>query len=429
MVFRKRRRESEEAFALYYASDVHGSDQCWRKFLGAGRFYGVNALIMGGDLTGKAIVPIAARRRRRVHGATFLGETRSGRGADAARPSWPRPSATTACTRGSRARTRSRGTAPTPRPAAELFERVMLDELRRWIDLADERMPPHGIDVYVMAGNDDPWSCDAVLESADARLSLRRPRVTEVGGHEMISCSYANPTPWDSPRELDEDALYARIKGLADQLEHPETAIFNLHVPPYDSGLDTAYEIDDQLRIVVRERQAARDPGRLDRGAPDHRGVPAPARAARAHPRVARRGARSGGRSRSTPDPSTPAGRIHGVTVKLAERSRAQSPVHDRIEEARRTWPNSRHPTRSAPAVTDSGLFVRNATGPRARHVASARASIAQLHPGASDPDARGGALRVRSRSSRAANPYLALLHRAPDDALVLLRVRAAHRR
>jgi len=60
MVFRKRRRETENAFALYYASDVHGSDRCWRKFLGAGRFYEVDALLMGGDLTGKAVVPIAA---------------------------------------------------------------------------------------------------------------------------------------------------------------------------------------------------------------------------------------------------------------------------------------------------------------------------------------------------------------------------------
>ena len=68
MVFRKRRRESENAFALYYASDVHGSDQCWRKFLGAGRFYEVNALLMGGDLTGKAVVPIELAAGRLVLG-------------------------------------------------------------------------------------------------------------------------------------------------------------------------------------------------------------------------------------------------------------------------------------------------------------------------------------------------------------------------
>ena len=67
--FRKRSKDRDAAtqtLELYYASDVHGSDQCWRKFLGAGRFYGVQALIMGGDLTGKAIVPIERDARRIV---------------------------------------------------------------------------------------------------------------------------------------------------------------------------------------------------------------------------------------------------------------------------------------------------------------------------------------------------------------------------
>jgi uncharacterized protein len=249
MVFRKRRRESENAFALYYASDVHGSDQCWRKFLGAGRFYEVNALLMGGDLTGKAVVPIE-RGADGSFSTEFLGETRRGSSdealselTEAIRYNGMYPWVATA---DEIARHRSDATA-----RSELFERVMLDELRRWVALADERMPPLGIEVFAMAGNDDPWSCDAVLESAEHLVSCDL-RIVTVGGHEMISCSYANPTPWSSPRELGEDDLYAKVKALADQLERPETSIFNLHVPPIASGLDTAYEIDDQLRIVVR---------------------------------------------------------------------------------------------------------------------------------------------------------------------------------
>jgi Icc-related predicted phosphoesterase len=249
MVFRKRRRESESAFTLFYASDVHGSDQCWRKFLGAGRFYEANALLMGGDLTGKAVVPIE-REPDGSFSAAFLGETRHGSGeqalaelTEAVRFNGMYPWVATA-----QEIARHRGDAAA---RAELFEQVMLDELRRWVELADERMAPLGIEVYAMAGNDDPWSCDAVLEGASYLVDCDL-RVTRIGGHEMISCSYANPTPWASPRELDEDALYARIRALAEQLEHPETAIFNLHVPPRASGLDTAFEIDDQLRIVVR---------------------------------------------------------------------------------------------------------------------------------------------------------------------------------
>jgi uncharacterized protein len=102
-----------------------------------------------------------------------------------------------------------------------------------------------------MPGNDDPWACDEVIEQA-SWVQACDHRIVRVGEHEMISCAYANVTPWKSPRELDEDALYARIDALASQLERPETAIFNLHVPPYASGLDTAREIDENLTIVLR---------------------------------------------------------------------------------------------------------------------------------------------------------------------------------
>ena len=317
MVFRKRRRESEDAFALYYASDVHGSDQCWRKFLGAGRFYEVNALIMGGDLTGKAIVPIQLDADGSFT-AEFLGETRSGRGetsltelTEAIRYNGMYPWVASA---DEIARHRADASA-----RAELFERVLLDELRRWVELADERMPPQGIAVYAMAGNDDPWSCDAVLEGAEHLIACDL-RVTDVGGHEMISCSYANPTPWASPRELDEDALYDRVKALADQLERPESAIFNLHVPPKASGLDTAFEIDDQLRIVVRNGK----PHEIPVGSTAVRQLIEeyqPMLALHGHIHESR-GAATIGRTLAINSGSEYAtGRIHGVIVKLADAS------------------------------------------------------------------------------------------------------------
>ena len=76
----------------------------------------------------------------------------------------------------------------------------------------------------------------------------------------MISLSYANPTPWKSPRELEEPVLYARLRALADQLEEPETAIFNLHVPPYDSELDRAIEISPDLTRVYKGGQPVEIP-------------------------------------------------------------------------------------------------------------------------------------------------------------------------
>jgi Icc-related predicted phosphoesterase len=317
-VLLRRRKEADGGTAagtleLYYASDVHGSDQCWRKFLGAGRFYGVQALIMGGDLTGKAIVPIA------VDGASFkahfLGEDQSGSGDEeleklenAIRYNGMYPWRATA----DEIRT-AEGDADR---RSKLFERVMIDELRRWIALADERMSQYGIAVYVMAGNDDPWSCDEVIESA-SHVEACDGRVVRVGGHEMISCAYANPTPWNSPRELTETELYDRIKGLADQLESPQTAIFNLHVPPHASGLDTANEMNPDLTLVYRSGQ----PNPVPVGSTAVRQIIEeyqPLLALHGHIHESRGEARIGRTLCINSGSEYNSGRIHGVTVKLA---------------------------------------------------------------------------------------------------------------
>ena len=317
MRFGKRKHEEDDGgvSTLYYASDVHGSDQCWRKFLGAGRFYEANALVMGGDLTGKAVVPVT-RADDGSFSAEFLGETRRGQGetglselTEAIRYNGMYPWVTTA---DEVARHRADAGA-----RAELFERVMHEELRRWVALADERMAPQGISVHVMAGNDDPWSCDPILEAAQHTEACDL-RVTHVLGHEMISCSYANPTPWSSPRELAEDALYAKIDALVGRLERPETAIFNLHVPPYASGLDTANEIDEQLRIVVRDGK----PHEIPVGSTAVRQLieeHQPLLSLHGHIHESRAATRIGRTLAINSGSDYASGRIHGVIVRLGE--------------------------------------------------------------------------------------------------------------
>jgi uncharacterized protein len=316
VLLRRRRagaRPETATLDLYYASDVHGSDVCWRKFLGAGRFYGVQALIMGGDLTGKAIVPITVDGD--AFRARFLGEDHVGAGADelaklvdAIRYNgmypW-RASADEVAAAEADAGVRRR-----------LLDEVILAELRRWIDLADERMPAYGVEVFVMPGNDDPWGCDEVIAAASHVRSCDG-MVVRVGEHEMISSAYANPTPWNSPRELDEEALYRLLKGLADQLESPATAIFNLHVPPHDSGLDTANEMNADLTLVYRSGQ----PNPVPVGSTAVRQIIEeyqPLLALHGHIHESRGEARIGRTLCINSGSEYNSGRIHGVTVKLA---------------------------------------------------------------------------------------------------------------
>ena len=69
--------------------------------------------------------------------------------------------------------------------------------------------------------------------------------------HEMISTGYSNMTPWRCPRDIDDQDLYGKLDNLAGKSKRTGTAIFNLHAPPYDSGLDTAPKLDENLRPVL----------------------------------------------------------------------------------------------------------------------------------------------------------------------------------
>jgi len=133
----------------------------------------------------------------------------------------------------------------------------------------------------------------------------------------MVSCAYANPTPWNSPRELDEDALYTKLRGLAEQVESPATAIFNLHVPPHNSGLDTANEMNPDLTLVFKSGQ----PNPVPVGSTAVRQIIEeyqPLLALHGHIHESRGEARIGRTLCINSGSEYNSGRIHGVTVKLA---------------------------------------------------------------------------------------------------------------
>jgi Icc-related predicted phosphoesterase len=231
---------------LFYAGDIHGSDKCWLKFLGAARFYGVDTLIMGGDITGKIMVPIVEREDGGYE-ANVLGrhEKVSAKQLDDLEK-----------------RIRFNGFYPYRCNREEYqkleqdhayrektFTRVMVDEVRRWMRLAEERLAGSGVRCLVMPGNDDEFAVDEAVESTyvinpDGRVMV----FDEV---QVLSCSWTNRTPWNSPRELDEPDLAERLENLAGQLDPRALTIFNLHCPPKDTQLDRAPALTADLKLIL----------------------------------------------------------------------------------------------------------------------------------------------------------------------------------
>jgi uncharacterized protein len=234
---------------IFFATDIHGSDRCLRKFLNAGKFYGVDAIVMGGDITGKMIVPLVTDAggtwtatvfgRRRTVDAEGLPALRKFIADAGFYPHEMAPDEV-AELRGS------------PERVDELFRKLMHDTMTGWLDLAEDRMSGSGIEVYMAPGNDDPFFVDELLGSSAVVVNPERGVVELPGGFPMISVGYSNRTPWASPRELDEDDLAALIEDEVARLDDPARAVFNLHVPPKDTPIDQAMALDDQFRPVVK---------------------------------------------------------------------------------------------------------------------------------------------------------------------------------
>jgi Icc-related predicted phosphoesterase len=244
-----KRHKRGELTRLFYAGDVHGSRLCWKKFVNAAAHYPADVLVMGGDLTGKALVPIV-REGDGSYGAEVIGERRTARTAEEL-DQMQRAISTNGMYPLIVDPDEARVLASDTERREKAFEQALLDELRLWVELADERLAGTDTCAYVIPGNDDPWVVDAVLASGSSVVACDET-VEEIGSHEMASFGYSNRTPWDTPRELDEEEIYARLKRLVDQLEDPGRAILNIHVPPYESSLDTAFEVDENLRYVMK---------------------------------------------------------------------------------------------------------------------------------------------------------------------------------
>ena len=231
---------------LFYATDVHGSDRCFTKFVNAGAFYGADAVLLGGDITGKAIVPLVAENGARR--GVFLGEeVRASSEEELA--ALEKKIANTGyyawcCTREEEQAVRADDSA-----RSELFLRLIIERVERWVTLAEERLGPAGIACLVNAGNDDPHEIDPVLDASDHVQFLEGRVVALPDGTQVASCGYANPTPWDCPRDVAEDELRRRLEDVVAELEDPERSIVNFHCPPYDTGIDQGPKLSADMRL------------------------------------------------------------------------------------------------------------------------------------------------------------------------------------
>ncbi len=242
---------------IFFATDIHGSERCFIKFVNAAKFYQANVLILGGDITGKALVPIV-RTGTHAH-ATFLGQATDLASEEEiaaferqVRHAGAYPFRTTQEELAAMEADRSL--------VDSLFSRLMIESVQRWCTIAEERLRGTGVRCFISAGNDDEPEIVKTLEQAPY-IEMPEGRVVMIDDeHEMISSGFANTTPWNAPRDIPDLELATFIESMAGKLQAPERAVFNIHVPPYATGLDIAPQLDENLKPIVVGGEIATGP-------------------------------------------------------------------------------------------------------------------------------------------------------------------------
>ena len=230
---------------VYFATDLHGSNLCFKKFCAAARFYKCDVLILGGDLTGKLLVPIVVRNRNLEYELGGVVESRRADDLDI-----------------EIRRIENMGYYPitcdererSELEDGELYERRLLEEallrLREWIAYGEQVLGSSGVPVLVAPGNDDRFEIDELFERSSVFV-MAEQRVIPLDGVEVASTGWSNPTPWKTPRECPEPELEQRLRDLLATVRDPARTILNVHVPPYGTPLDICPELDDDFKIVT----------------------------------------------------------------------------------------------------------------------------------------------------------------------------------
>jgi uncharacterized protein len=232
---------------LFFATDVHSSDMVFNKFVKGAEYYKADALILGGDLTGKFLAPFI-KEPDGTYFTDFQGnpvrmksEAEIKAMEDTIRTAGYYVYRTT--------REEYDRTKDDKAMVDKLFLEKMFEVLQKWIDLAESNLAKSGVPLFITGGNDDPYEVDDFMRAhSTEHVRYCEGEVVDILGYEMLASGYSNMTPWKLPRDLTEEELETALEKVASKVKDPRRSIFTIHVPPYDTGLDLAIYLNEDLK-------------------------------------------------------------------------------------------------------------------------------------------------------------------------------------
>ncbi len=250
-----------KTFRLYICSDIHASERTWRKFLNAVRanVYRADVALIAGDLTGKALVPVVRDDGARTWTATLIGQRRVARN-ERELEELERSIADVGYYAVRVTADEQAAMERDPELVKRRFHEAIGRRVREWMALASERLDGSNVPVYLMPGNDDDFEIDPILAESTYCQNVNERVVDLTPWHQLVSMGWSSPTPWSTPREMPEEEFLDRLSGLLRDVRDPRKTVIMTHVPPYDSGLDTAPLLSPDLRPTVTAGDLLRGP-------------------------------------------------------------------------------------------------------------------------------------------------------------------------
>jgi Icc-related predicted phosphoesterase len=235
---------SAKRFRLFFATDVHGSEPTFRKFINAGKFYNVDVLILGGDITGKMMIPIIALGNH-TYRATLQSRLYNLKEDDL--PEFMNRLSKLGFYSSEMSEREYAELAEDPDKVNRLYLEKANERLVAWIKWAEGKLTGSNLKCFITGGNDDAREVvDTLNRETGERVIACEEKLVTISdeGHTMVSLGYSNPTPWKTPREIEESELASHITNAFKGVESCEKVIFNMHVPPVNSTLDTCPQLD-----------------------------------------------------------------------------------------------------------------------------------------------------------------------------------------
>jgi Icc-related predicted phosphoesterase len=242
-------KKEENIIRIFFTADIHNSELVFRKILSIPSLYNPDVIIISGDLTGKAIVPII-KKEDGSYICTFQGEKHVMKNEKEVKEF--------------ETKLLNKGIYPYICSKEEvvelqndqakldaLFKKLTVERIEYWVRELEEKVPEN-VMVLMMPGNDDIWEIDEIISSSKRVINPLKKVVNMEYGYQIISLDYVNPTPWNTPREADENEIMKMLEKYLEKIENTGKVICNFHCPPYNTNIDLAPKLDKKLRPVYK---------------------------------------------------------------------------------------------------------------------------------------------------------------------------------